>query len=134
MTEAWEVYAILSSLYCPLPSPDHSSGSVETRFRFKLKFTNVHFIFQRNMYLMLPWVVLGLVLAIGLLISVIYTSIVFFIDGDTYNGIFSLVFGIIFLCKLPLHVYEPRFDESLFCRYLRVLMDCRIQLLPDCSR
>lgn len=51
------------------------------------------------MYYMLPWVVLGLVLAIGLLVSVIYTSVVFFLDGDNFNGVFSLVFGIIFFCK-----------------------------------
>ncbi|XP_044731903.1 uncharacterized protein LOC123294812 [Chrysoperla carnea] len=53
---------------------------------------------KRNMYYMLPWVVLGLVLAIGLLVSVIYTSVVFFLDGDNFNGVFSLVFGIIFFC------------------------------------
>lgn len=44
---------------------------------------------------MLPWVILGIMLAIGLLVSVIYTAVVFYIDGDSFNGTLWLVFGLI---------------------------------------
>lgn len=44
---------------------------------------------------MLPWVILGIMLAVGLLVSVIYTAIVFFIDGHTEMGVFWIVFGLI---------------------------------------
>jgi len=36
---------------------------------------------------MVPWVVLGIMIAIGLLISVIYTGVVFFIDGYVLTGV-----------------------------------------------
>lgn len=52
-------------------------------------------MFQRNHYLMVPWVVLGIMIAIGLLISVIYTGIVFFIDGYVLTGVLWLIFGLI---------------------------------------
>lgn len=47
------------------------------------------------MFMMLPWVLLGIMLAIGLLVSVIYTSVKFYIDGDNLNGTCFLVFGLI---------------------------------------
>lgn len=57
---------------------------------------------KRNHYLMLPWVVLGIVLAVGLLVSVIYTSVVFFIDGFVLMGALWLVFG---LLAVVIYVY-----------------------------
>jgi hypothetical protein len=50
---------------------------------------------QQNKYLLLPWVALGLMLVIGLAISVIYTSIRFYIWGDAWSGTMWLVLGII---------------------------------------
>jgi hypothetical protein len=44
---------------------------------------------------MLPWVILGIMLAIGLLISVIYTAVVFFIDGFILAGALWLLFGLL---------------------------------------
>lgn len=45
--------------------------------------------------MMLPWVVLGLILAVGLLVSVIYTSIMFFVNHEVMNGALWLVVGLI---------------------------------------
>jgi hypothetical protein len=45
--------------------------------------------------MMLPWVVLGIMLAVGLLVSVLYTAIMFFINHEIINGILWLVFGLI---------------------------------------
>jgi hypothetical protein len=53
------------------------------------------FDLQRNHFLMLPWVILGIMLAVGLLISVIYTAVVFFIDGYVLVGVLWIVFGIL---------------------------------------
>ncbi|XP_037953642.1 uncharacterized protein LOC119683848 [Teleopsis dalmanni] len=52
-------------------------------------------VLKRNHYLMMPWVVLGIMIAIGLLVSVIYTAVVFFIDGFVLTGVLWLVFGLI---------------------------------------
>jgi hypothetical protein len=52
-------------------------------------------IIKRNIYLMLPWVILGIMLAVGLLVSVLYTSINFYIDGDNTNGTIWIVVGLI---------------------------------------
>uniref|UniRef100_A0A1A9UF14 Uncharacterized protein n=1 Tax=Glossina austeni TaxID=7395 RepID=A0A1A9UF14_GLOAU len=52
-------------------------------------------VIKRNHYLMMPWVVLGIMIAIGLLVSVIYTAVVFFIDGFVLTGVLWLVFGLI---------------------------------------
>lgn len=48
---------------------------------------------------MMPWVVLGITIAIGLLISVIYTAVVFFIDGFVFAGLLWLAFGFIAVGK-----------------------------------
>lgn len=48
---------------------------------------------------MMPWVVLGITIAIGLLISVIYTAVVFFIDGFVLAGLLWLAFGFISVGK-----------------------------------
>lgn len=49
------------------------------------------------MYLMVPFVLLGIFLAVGLLVSVVYTSVRFYIDGDSFNGTLLLVFGLVAL-------------------------------------
>ncbi|KAG4067374.1 hypothetical protein HA402_015810 [Bradysia odoriphaga] len=52
-------------------------------------------VVKRNHYLMMPWVVLGITIAIGLLISVIYTAVVFFIEGFILAGFLWLIFGLL---------------------------------------
>lgn len=49
--------------------------------------------------MMLPWVVLGITLAVGLLVSVIYTAVVYFIDGFVLTGVLWLIFGLIWVGK-----------------------------------
>lgn len=48
---------------------------------------------------MVPWVVLGGMLAIGLLVSVIINSVHFYMDGQTTLGTIWLVVGLISLGK-----------------------------------
>lgn len=50
---------------------------------------------KRNFYLMMPWVLLGGMLIIGLLVSVIITAVHFYSNDDTLNGSLWLVLGII---------------------------------------
>ncbi|KAL0278627.1 UNVERIFIED_CONTAM: hypothetical protein PYX00_000395 [Menopon gallinae] len=50
---------------------------------------------KRNRWMMLPWVILAIILAIGLLVSVIYTSVEFYIHKDILNGTLWLVLGLI---------------------------------------
>lgn len=50
---------------------------------------------------MMPWVVLGIMIAVGLLVSVVYTAVVFFIDGYVLAGILWTVFGLIACGKWP---------------------------------
>ncbi|XP_078041571.1 uncharacterized protein LOC144472399 [Augochlora pura] len=52
-------------------------------------------VVRKNTFMMLPWVALGIILAIGLLISVIYTAIMFFVNHETLNGILWLIIGLI---------------------------------------
>lgn len=49
---------------------------------------------------MVPWVLLGIMLAVGLLVSVLYTSIQFYINEDTLNGTLWLVLGLISVGEL----------------------------------
>jgi len=49
----------------------------------------------RNQYLFLPWIILGIMLCIGLLVDVIYTAVVFFLDDYTMQGALVLVIGLI---------------------------------------
>lgn len=51
--------------------------------------------FQKNTFLMLPWVVLGIMLAVALLVSVLYTAIMFFVNSEVLNGALWLIFGLI---------------------------------------
>ena len=69
-------------------------------------------ILQRKAFLMLPWVVLAIMLAVGLLVSVLYTAIQFYINEKVIEGTVWIVFGIIsvseFLCfpeKKQLHLF-----------------------------
>ena len=48
---------------------------------------------QKNTFMMLPWVVLGLMLAVAFLVSVLYTAIMFLVNGEVLNGVLWLVFG-----------------------------------------
>jgi len=50
---------------------------------------------KRNHFCMLPWVVLGIMICVGLLVSVIYTAIVYYIDGFVLPGTLWIVFGTI---------------------------------------
>ena len=54
-------------------------------------------VFKRNTFMMLPWVVLGLILEVALLISIIYTAIMFFVNQDVISGVLWLVGGFISL-------------------------------------
>lgn len=51
------------------------------------------------MYFMVPWVLLGALLVIGLIISVIYTAVVEFKEGRNIEGTIWIVGGIIAVCK-----------------------------------
>lgn len=62
---------------------------------FKPVFIIIFFSVQRNKFMMLPFVVLAIMLAVGMLISVIYTAVMLFIGGKTLNGSLWLVFGLI---------------------------------------
>ncbi|XP_049546281.1 uncharacterized protein LOC125957546 [Anopheles darlingi] len=52
-------------------------------------------VVKKNHIFMMPWVVLGLMLAIGLLISVIFNAVVYYIDGFVLGGTLWLVIGLI---------------------------------------
>lgn len=54
---------------------------------------------QRNHYLMLPWVVLGCMLVIGFLLSVIYTTVMFIINGYLINALVFAIVGLILVRK-----------------------------------
>lgn len=45
--------------------------------------------------MMLPWVVLGIMLAVALLVSVLYTSIMFFVNHEVIRGVLWLIFGLV---------------------------------------
>lgn len=59
-------------------------------------------VLKRRSWLMLPWVVLGIVLAIGLLISILHTSITYYLDDKIkdHNILATcvLIGGLIYLC------------------------------------
>ncbi|XP_073974363.1 uncharacterized protein [Rhodnius prolixus] len=50
---------------------------------------------KRNKWLMLPWVILAIMLAIGLAISIIYTAVVFFAHEEILSGFLWLIFGLL---------------------------------------
>ncbi|XP_022905069.1 uncharacterized protein [Onthophagus taurus] len=50
---------------------------------------------KRNMYFMLPWVLLGIMMPLGVLISTIFTAYNFFSEDQDTAGIICIVLGII---------------------------------------
>ncbi|XP_059047268.1 uncharacterized protein LOC131842707 [Achroia grisella] len=81
-------------------------------------------VLKRRSWLMLPWVVLGIVLAIGLLISVLHTSITYYLmedknDEDHHNHVILataiLIGGLIYLC-LYLYLWAVVFSHYLDVR------------------
>ncbi|XP_053687609.1 uncharacterized protein LOC128737077 [Sabethes cyaneus] len=52
-------------------------------------------VLKKNHFLMMPWVILGIMLAIGLLISVIYTAVVYFIEGFVLGGTLWIIIGLV---------------------------------------
>ncbi|KMQ98418.1 hypothetical protein RF55_1216 [Lasius niger] len=52
-------------------------------------------LYEKNTFMMLPWVVLGIMLAVGLFVSVLYTAIMFFINHEVMNGVLWLIFGLL---------------------------------------
>ncbi|CAH1188588.1 unnamed protein product [Phyllotreta striolata] len=69
---------------------------------------------KRNWYLMIPWIVLGGMLAVGLLVSILINSIKFYIDGDNLNGTLWLVLGLLSLGKCRL---EAIFSANFHSRF-----------------
>ncbi|XP_076247095.1 uncharacterized protein LOC143187042 [Calliopsis andreniformis] len=59
-------------------------------------------VYKKNTFMMLPWVILGLILAVGLLVSIVYTAIMFFINHDVISGVVWLVTGFI---SLVIYIY-----------------------------
>lgn len=49
---------------------------------------------------MLPWVVIGIILAVGLLISVLYTGIVLLIRSQVLAGVIWIIVGLFVVGKL----------------------------------
>ncbi|XP_053674502.1 uncharacterized protein LOC128724806 [Anopheles nili] len=66
-------------------------------------------VMKKNHFFMMPWVVLGLMLAIGVLISVIYNAVVHFIEGYVLTGSLWIVVGllaVVFYVYLWIVVYS----------------------------
>ncbi|CAK1596080.1 unnamed protein product [Parnassius mnemosyne] len=72
---------------------------------------------KRRSWLMLPWVVLGIVLAIGLLISVIHTAITYYLDGQDHVILATIILigGLLYLC-LYLYLWAVVFSHYLDVR------------------
>lgn len=68
------------------------SAQLNLNFQFSSRF-------QRNHYLFLPWLILGFMLCIGLLVDVIYTAVVNFLDDQVTAGVLWLVIGFITVSK-----------------------------------
>lgn len=91
----------------PLVVHDNRSykGMIKSQFSLVLSYIYTDtlkmllYIFQRNILLMLPWVVLGVLLLVGLLFSVFFTSIVYFLDDNEVHhilyGVLTLLFGLL---------------------------------------
>ncbi|VEN35141.1 unnamed protein product [Callosobruchus maculatus] len=52
-------------------------------------------VLRRNWYLMIPWVILGGMLIFGLLVSILWNAINFYIEGYPLNATLWLVCGLI---------------------------------------
>lgn len=72
---------------------------------------------KRRSWLMLPWVVLGIVLAIGLLISVLHTSITYYLDEQDHVILATVILigGLLYLC-LYLYLWTVVFSHYLDVR------------------
>lgn len=73
---------------CKCYPDSNRSQMVQTKWHFAL-------LLQRNHYLMLPWVVLGAMLVVGLLISVIYNGVKFIIDGYLITALVWFILGLL---------------------------------------
>lgn len=58
---------------------------------------------QKNQYLFLPWLILGFMLCIGLLVDVIYTAVVNFLDDQFTAGVLWLIIGFFTVGECFLH-------------------------------
>ncbi|XP_046959848.1 uncharacterized protein LOC124529941 [Vanessa cardui] len=74
-------------------------------------------VLKRRSWLMLPWVVLGIVLAIGLLISVLHTSITYYLDEQDHVILATciLIGGLIYLA-IYLYLWAVVFSHYLDVR------------------
>lgn len=74
-------------------------------------------VHKRRSWLMLPWVVLGIVLAIGLLITVLHISITYYVDGQDHAIIATIILvgGLFYLC-LYLYLWAVVFSHYLDVR------------------
>ncbi|KAF9824608.1 hypothetical protein SFRURICE_004065 [Spodoptera frugiperda] len=74
-------------------------------------------VHKRRSWLMLPWVVLGIVLAIGLLISVLHTSITYYLDKEDHVTLATIILigGLLYLC-LYLYLWAVVFSHYLDVR------------------
>uniref|UniRef100_A0A8D8XN21 Uncharacterized protein n=1 Tax=Cacopsylla melanoneura TaxID=428564 RepID=A0A8D8XN21_9HEMI len=59
-------------------------------------------VIYRHKFLMLPWVILAITLAVGLAFSVLYTAVVFILAGEVFGGMFWIVGGLI---TVAIYVY-----------------------------
>lgn len=80
---------------------------------------------------MLPWIVLTIMLCIGLVISVIYTTVDFLIKEYYFTGVMVLIIGLLCVCKL-LKTYNDKITlltHIIFLRRLLVHVVGDLQLL-----
>lgn len=59
-------------------------------------------VLKRNRWIMLPWVILAIMLAIGLAISILYTAVVFFIHKEVLSGTLWIIIGFL---SIAVYVY-----------------------------
>lgn len=88
--------------------------------------------FQRNQYLFLPWIILGIMLCIGLLVDVIYTAVVFFLGDHNTAGILWLVIGLICVGELIENFFvasNSELNEFLFSHLFLLVGRCFVSLL-----
>ncbi|KAG8321696.1 hypothetical protein J6590_042293 [Homalodisca vitripennis] len=90
---------------------------------------------KRNRFMMLPWVILAIMLAIGLAISVIYTAVVFYLHNYVLGGTLWLIIGLSCVVNLELmrsatlQLNPFRLLSLDFPSNLRVSVVCGLQLL-----
>ncbi|XP_023723303.1 uncharacterized protein LOC111873111 [Cryptotermes secundus] len=73
---------------------------------------------KRNKFMMLPWIMLSIMIAIGGLISVIWTAVEFYDSNHNTTGTLVLVFGLlgvalmVYLWLVVLSYYQQLVEES----------------------